>query len=546
MVLRFPSRTRVLATCGLLASLGLLSVPLYRHFLPSDDLAPGLTIDGVAAGLQVGRGEPRTSGGQLESFVRERARALSERKITLVAHDGAADRVVLETTLGELGVRVDEERVVHLARAVGRQGALSTRVAACARARRGELDVPLGPSVDIAVLSAAVARIKETEDTPPLSARLDVEKRTPIPERTGYFVDLDATRTALAELAEDLPSRAEPAKLVLPMQYFAPRTTSAFVQSIDVHTVMSEYVTYFSRHNDQSRRGQNIDMAASKLNGLVLSPGELVSFNDVVGERSEENGFQKSWEIFKGEMKEGVGGGTCQVASTVHAAAFFAGLDIVERLPHSRPSAYIPMGLDATVVYPIVDMKLRNPFKFPVVLHAAVEGNRLRVAMLGRSRPASVSFSREVVETRAYPRKVEESPTAAAGKVIVKQHGIFGYRIERERILRFRGGKERVEKNKDFYPPTTEIYDVPPGFDVSLLPPLPTVTPDDAADPTAAAPLATNVTAPNTPPAPTSLTERGGSAWSTLPATPIMEDAPGSHAPTSAQSRPIKKVTIRR
>src|SRR5262249_61849850 len=141
----------------------------------------------------------------------------------------------------------------------------------------------------------------------------------------------------------------------IPVARVEPRVTSNVVSTLDVRAVLSEYETYFSRAGDQQRRGKNIDVGAAKLDGLVLSPGELVSFNQIVGERSEENGFQKSWEIFKGEMVEGVGGGTCQVASTFHAAIFFAGLEIVERLPHSRPSAYIPMGLDSTVVYPIVD-----------------------------------------------------------------------------------------------------------------------------------------------------------------------------------------------
>jgi len=507
---------------GLLAGLGAASIPLYRHFLPSGEIVPGLTIDGVV---------PE---GDAASFVASRARAASERKISLVM----ADHVVLETTLGQLGVGVDEGRVLELARSVGHEGDLLQRADESARARRGQLDVPLFSKVDANAVSAAVERIKETEDVGPISARLNVEQQTVVPERVGHFVDLDATIAALTKLVGQ-PTGAETANVVLPVKNFAPRVTSDFVRTVDVHTVMSEYVTYFSRNKDQSRRGQNIDNAAAKLDGLVLSPGELVSFNDVVGERSEENGFQKSWEIFKGEMVEGVGGGTCQVASTVYASAFFAGLDIVERLPHSRPSAYIPMGLDATVVYPVVDMKLRNPFRFPIVLHAVVDGNHLRVAMLGKSRPATVSFSRDVVQTLPYARKIEEK-ALAGNKVIVKQHGIFGYRIERERVLRFRGGKERVEKNKDFYPPTTEIYNVPPGFDVALLPPLPTVSQDEGegSDTSAlAASAAQAATAPAATPTPLP-----------TPQTPtvVMEDAPGAHAPSVAQSRPVKKVTIRR
>ncbi|WP_394836233.1 VanW family protein [Pendulispora rubella] len=523
MVLRFPTLTRALLAVGLLAGLGAGAIPLYRHFLPADEIVPGLTIDGVA--LQ----------GDAASFIAARARAVAERKVALVMND----HVAVEATLGQLGVGVDEERALALARAIGHEGDVLRRADESARARRGQLDVPLLAKVDVNAVSAAVERIKEKEDVGPISARLNVEQQTVVPERVGHFIDLDATIAALAKLAGE-PSRepGSPVRVALPVKNFAPRVTSDFVRTIDVHTVMSEYLTYFSRNKDQSRRGQNIDNAALKLDGLVLSPGELVSFNDVVGERSEENGFQKSWEIFKGEMVEGVGGGTCQVASTVHAAAFFAGLDIVERLPHSRPSAYIPMGLDATVVYPVVDMKLRNPFRFPIVLHAVVDGNRLRVAMLGKSRPATVSFSRDVVQTLPYPRKIEEK-ALAGNKVIVKQHGIFGYRIERERVLRFRGGKERVEKNKDFYPPTTEIYNVPPGFDVAQLPPLPTVSQDegegsDTSAQTAAAALAATGPTPLAP------------ATTQPVSTVVMEDAPGAHAPSLAQSKPVKKVTIRR
>ncbi|WP_394823257.1 VanW family protein [Pendulispora albinea] len=526
MQLRLPTPKRALLTGGLLVALGIASVPLYRHVLPPGDIVPGLTIDGAAL-----QGEPA-------SFIAARAQALTERKVTL----RIGDRTVLETTLGRLGVHVDEGRVLRLARAAGHEGDLLGRAEVAARARRGQLDVPLLASVDVAALSSVVDRIKEREDASPISARLNVAQKTTVPERAGHFIDLDGTLAAVTRLARSPSGPSENPNgnentLVLPVKNFAPRVTSDFVRTIDVHTVMAEYITSFSRNKDQSRRGQNIDNAANKLDGLVLSPGELISFNDVVGERSEENGFQRSWEIFKGEMVEGVGGGTCQVASTVHAAAFFAGLDIVERLPHSRPSAYIPMGLDATVVYPVVDMKLRNPFHFPIVLQATVDGNRLRVAMLGRSRPATVSFSRDVVQTLPYPRKIEEKPIAGA-KVIVKQHGIFGYRIERERILRFRGGKERVEKNKDFYPPTTEIYNVPPGFDLALLPPLPTVSTDEGEGSDTSAQAAASAAAATTGPTPVTTSPQASLV--------VMEDAPGAHAPSSAQARPVKKVTIRR
>jgi hypothetical protein len=334
------------------------------------------------------------------------------------------------------------------------------------------------------------------------------------------------------------------------MAEVAPRVSRSALAHIGIGSVLGEYETYFSRGGDQARRGKNIDVAAHKLDGLVLSPGELVSFNTVVGERSEENGFQKSWEIFKGEMIEGVGGGTCQVASTFHAAVLFAGLDILERLPHSRPSAYIPMGLDATVVYPIVDLKIKNPHSFPVVIHARTERNKLRIEVLGAARPVRVSFGRQVLETVPYGRKVAEDPRLEGNHVVVKQHGIRGFRVKRQRLLTFEGGRQRKESNTDFYPPTQEIYEVPPGFDQALLPPLP----DPAADADEGA------TTPASPASASSATpSSNGSVASidTLPAAAaapahgageslVFVDAPGAHAPSAAQSKPAKEMWLRR
>jgi vancomycin resistance protein YoaR len=169
-------------------------------------------------------------------------------------------------------------------------------------------------------------------------------------------------------------------------------------------------------------------------------------------------------------MVEGTGGGTCQVASTLHAIAFFGGLDIVQRLPHSRPSGYIPAGLDATVVYPIVDLKLRNPYSFPVVVHASVSGNKVKMELLGADKPVDVSFGKTVLATTPFVRKVVEDPGLTRPKR--KQKGIEGMELYRSRVLAFHDGRRKVESGRDLYPPTVEIWHVPPGFDESTLPPL--------------------------------------------------------------------------
>ena len=144
------------------------------------------------------------------------------------------------------------------------------------------------------------------------------------------------------------------------------------------------------------------------------------------------------------------------------------------RASHSRPSGYIPLGLDATVVYPYVDLKIRNPFDFPVVVRARVEGGVLAFELLGRERPATVDLATLALGTAAFKRKVEETSRVAPGGFRLKQKGIRGATIRKTRRVRLRDGSERVEVTVDVYPPTFEIYEIAPGDDpAGVLPPAP-------------------------------------------------------------------------
>lgn len=533
-----PSATRFVLLAATALLVGGVYFPLRTRLLPPGPVLPGLTIDGAVPD------------GELRAFIVARVEALQARRVTLVFPGEKAK--TFDLSLGEMGVTVDVAQILELAQRVGHTEDLLGRVELARRARQGSLDVPLSPVIDSRVALTALETLKEAEDTSPISARLDLDHHTITPERDGRYIDADAVIARIAEVASAPrdPSGAA-AQIELSVSNFRPRITSDFVKAIDIHTVLSSFDTYFSRSGDQARRARNIEIGASKLDGLVLSPGELISFNQVVGERSQENGFQKSWEIFKGEMIEGVGGGTCQVASTMHAISFFGGLDILERLPHSRPSAYIPMGLDATVVYPAVDMKLRNPHPFPVIVHATVDGNRLHMELLGKSKPRSVEFQRELTKSVPYPRKIVEESKLHGKHVLVKQHGIRGFRVTRTREIVFRDGHKRLETTKDFYPPTTEIYEVSPGFDVALLPPIPTESEDDgegsdtsAHDASAAAALGSTPAPPATPSAVACTGDCTTPA--ALPSDLKVADAPGAHAPTLAQAKPPKQVKIRR
>jgi vancomycin resistance protein YoaR len=516
--LRRPRLGRaLLAIAGLLSAvLALGGVALANH-VDGAAVVPRVKIDGQ----EVEGARQRET---VEAFVRARAKANLQRKIAWTLE--GRDAPVFEATLEDLGVRIDESATVRRAMEIGHEADWGVRVLNLRAAYARQINVPLVVYVDMAKATERFSAVKRSEDLEPVAARIDLEKHEITPERPGRSLEVSEAVTAL-EAALNAPML--PARLPFPEKNLA-ATSSSFVKNLDISTVLGEFETSFSRRGDQQRRGKNIDNAAKRLDGIVIAPGETFSFNAAVGDRSVENGFEKSWEIFKGEMVEGIGGGTCQVASTFHAASFFAGLEVLERLPHSRPSAYIPMGLDATVVYPDVDLKVRNPHPFPVVLHTKTTGAKLHVEILGKTRAARVRFSREVTETLPYARKVEEDPTLTGKRVLVKQHGIQGYKVKRYRHFVFPDGTTKRQEWKDTYPPTTELYRVPVGFDVALLPAVP------VADERAKKARELAVAEP---------ADKRVASAQPGPSVEVIE-APGVHAPTEAQRDAVKSLQLAR
>ena len=226
-------------------------------------------------------------------------------------------------------------------------------------------------------------------------------------------------------------------------------------EGLDVSVVLGSFDTPYQMSDGD--RTHNLKVGAASLDGTVLMPHELFSFNEVVGPRTPEAGYRYATGIAAGQLVDTEGGGICQVSSTLFGAAFFAGLEIVRARPHSRPSSYVDMGLDSTVVYPDIDMKLRNPFDFPVVLHMTVSQGKVRAEVLGPRRPYQVAFERELKERLPYETVWRNDDRLRSGTESVAQRGMRGFKIERRRKL-YQGGEVVATETWELsYPPTTEI-----------------------------------------------------------------------------------------
>lgn len=367
-----------------------------------------------------------------------------------------ADGATREVRWSELGVVVDAAELPLAARRAGAGADAATALAA-----RGSLPVKL----DRAAAQAALAHLKATIDRAPRPARLDLEARTISDDVPGYAIDVYASLDRIEAAARTGARDVELVGVPLPAQ-----STKASLGIDDISHVLGTQRTTFPVTDKE--RNFNLKLAASKLNGHVIGPHEEFSFNGVVGDRTEKEGYKIAHVIQAGEMVDGLAGGTCQISTTLYGAAFFAGLDIVKQSPHSRPSVYVPMGFDATVVYPTTDLILRNPYDFPVVIHYRVARGEAVVEILGKERPwDEVVFERHVVDSTPFETEERLDDTMPEGTQVLDQAGFNGYRLTRIRRFMKGGEEKKVEKWSVTYKPVTEYVRKGTSTDPEAKPP---------------------------------------------------------------------------
>jgi vancomycin resistance protein YoaR len=235
--------------------------------------------------------------------------------------------------------------------------------------------------------------------------------------------------------------------------------------------VLGHWDTKFSVSDKD--RNFNLKLAASHLNGHVIPAGADFSFNEVVGDRTEKEGYKIAHVIQAGEMVDGLAGGTCQISTTLFAASFFAGLDITETHNHSRPSVYQPVGFDSTVVYPTADLKLHNSYDFPVAIHYVVANGTAMVEILGKKRPYDkIEFERHILEDTPYTSEERLDSTMPEGSQIFDQPGFDGYKLIRYRHYYKDGVEVKTDKWTIKYSPVVEYVRKGTNPDTTLPPPV--------------------------------------------------------------------------
>ena len=405
---------------------------------PTRVYAPALNyyVDRIERGLST---EPQNASVELRGL---RPKIVPAQDATTLDRASAEDLLVRSLSGFERGQRVALPVVVHPAKvqAVQLQRAyVQTRLAVSApvHLRLGQrtwrlprwrvaqlLQLPADGSRKLTVGGAAAstyfAKLGKRVAQKPVDAGFAVHTNGRVsitPAKPGR--ELDVRAAAAAVLAAALSRTDRTAALAIVSA--APERTTAQAQTMGIKKVVSSYETIYG---GDANRIHNVQLVAHLVDGALIAPGKEFSFNATTGERSADKGFLEAPVIVNGELQTGLGGGVCQVSTTVFNTAFEAGLPITARTNHALYISHYPQGRDATVNYPDVDLRFVNDTGHWLLLRTFVGSSSLVVNLYGTPTGRRVEAETGPLNiTGPVPVKRISDPSLPKGQQVIQEYG---------------------------------------------------------------------------------------------------------------------------
>ncbi|HLK16139.1 MAG TPA: VanW family protein [Fimbriimonadaceae bacterium] len=268
------------------------------------------------------------------------------------------------------------------------------------------------------------------------------------PEVAGYKLDQAALPPVVGKAVQDGTA------VNLPVVDSPHQISDAELAGIT--DLVSSFTTHFPY---RANRVNNIRVASGRLSGIFLRPGDRMSFNTIVGRRTIEGGFKDAPVYKNGKHDHGVGGGICQVSTTLYNACLLGDLKIVQRFNHSLPVPYVPLGRDATVDYGSRDLIVENSYKTPIVVISAFREGTLTFRVLGKRDPdLEVKIERTGETSFGGPVQYITDKTLPPGKTKVIEKGSTGHAVTTFRLV-YKGGKlvAREPLGRSYYIPAKRI-----------------------------------------------------------------------------------------
>ncbi len=364
-----------------------------------------------------------------------------------------------ELTPGQLGVGVDDVATVEQMQTVNLFGQMmpqeETKTTYAPKFKK--LEVNLRP----------ILKRLEANQPKPAPARIRFEKGTIFrtPEQVGFKVDDSTVFDRVVEsLADDRVAR-------LDVEEAPKKIPDEMLKSVT--DVVVSYSTTFSAGNRP--RSSNIKLAASKLDGVLLLPGERVSYNETVGRRTLAAGFKEAGVYLNGRHDTGVGGGICQVSTTLYNAALLSNLKIVQRQNHSMPVPYVPLGRDATVDYGNIDLVIENNTDGLIAISSQYTPGMLTFRVLGKKvEGREIKIVSDGHKSWGRGEKVSLNRSLAPGSRKVVEKGSMGHSCNTYRLVYENGTiVKREPLGRSYYNGAVRIIEVGPPAAATPAPAMP-------------------------------------------------------------------------
>jgi len=279
-------------------------------------------------------------------------------------------------------------------------------------------------------------------------------------EVIGKNVDIDKNLNMIENIL--LEKNFSPIELIVEDIY--PR-----VRYSDI-SVISKVISVFSTSFNPQKvdRSYNIKLACDRINNIILLPGDTFSMDKALGPRTISNGYRNAPVIVKGKILEGVGGGVCQVTTTLYVAVLKSKLEVVERKPHSMPLSYVEPGQDATISEGYIDFKFKNNKDYPILISAQVSGGNIIIRIVGIEEETNQTVRlKSVVVKKLNPEKeiVVFDENVPVGEVVVEKAAVTGQKVVVYRETYDQNNKliEREKISEDTYLPVRGIIRVNPA-----------------------------------------------------------------------------------
>ena len=226
---------------------------------------------------------------------------------------------------------------------------------------------------------------------------------------------------------------------IIPLQITVPEKTTYDMGALAFPDLLAEFTTRYDASN--KNRSNNLNLAAEKINETVVQPGEIFSYNKTVGQRTIAQGYKEAAVYAGGKVVQGIGGGICQLSSTLYNAALYANLEITQRSNHRFLTSYVQAGRDATVSWGTIDLCFKNTREYPIRITSSVSNGLVKVQIYGmkEEKEYQVVLETNVLEETDNKIRYINDSTLYEGTEVVEQYGSKGAKSETYKIVKLNG-----------------------------------------------------------------------------------------------------------